>query len=188
MARLGIVHCRVCKKPIDRNKLTENIDWVMPSKNWFYHIDCYKTWCEGKSNYKDITKKETQEEYLENIKYYLYKDLKINVNFSKLTQQIQTFLKRGYTLKGILFTLIYFYDIQKGSIDKSQGGIGIVPYVYEDAKQYWIEQTTKQYDILNIIEKQIEQRRARDTIIIKKKDKTKKIVSHLEEIGELEDE
>ena len=29
MARLGIVHCRVCKKPIDRNKLTENIDWVM---------------------------------------------------------------------------------------------------------------------------------------------------------------
>lgn len=63
-----------------------------------------------------------------------------------------------------------------------------MPYVYEDAKQYWIEQTTKQYDILNIIEKQIEQRRVRDTITIKKKDKTKKIVSHLEEIGELEDE
>jgi hypothetical protein len=32
---------------------------------------------------------------------------------------------------------VYFYEIKGNSIDKANGGIGIVPYVYEDAKKYF---------------------------------------------------
>ena len=32
--------CRVCDLPIDKEK----DDWVMPSKNWYYHRKCYEEW------------------------------------------------------------------------------------------------------------------------------------------------
>jgi hypothetical protein len=32
--------CRVCKEKIDKTK----DDWIMPSKNYYYHKSCYKSW------------------------------------------------------------------------------------------------------------------------------------------------
>ena len=42
-----------------------------------------------------------------------------------------------YTHSGILKALIYFFEIKGNSIDKANGGIGIVPYVYKDAYNYY---------------------------------------------------
>ena len=39
----------------------------------------------------------------------------------------------NFSYSGILRTLIYFYDIRGNTIEASNGGIGIVPYVYEEA-------------------------------------------------------
>ena len=50
---------------------------------------------------------------------------------------ITKFLNEGMSYKGITNALIYFYDIKKNSIEKSNGGIGIVPWVYEDANRYY---------------------------------------------------
>ena len=51
MARkLGIVHCRVCNGEIDRNTTEEGKDWIMRSKGWFYHKDCYDGWVAEKDN------------------------------------------------------------------------------------------------------------------------------------------
>ena len=33
-------HCRICKVEIDK----ENDDWIMPSKNYYYHRKCYEDW------------------------------------------------------------------------------------------------------------------------------------------------
>lgn len=42
------------------------------------------------------------------------------------------------TCKGILFTLKYYYDkYSKENWDKGYGGIGIVPYFYKEATEYW---------------------------------------------------
>ena len=32
---------------------------------------------------------------------------------------------------------MFFYDIKKNPVEKSQGGIGIVPYCYQDAYNYY---------------------------------------------------
>ncbi len=40
----SLVHCRICKGEIDREKTTEGTDWVMPSRNYFYHCKCYNDW------------------------------------------------------------------------------------------------------------------------------------------------
>ena len=60
----------------------------------------------------------------------------------KITLQIQKFLQDHpeYTYSGIRRTLEYFYEIKKNSLDKANGGIGIVPWVYEEAKRYYYNQ------------------------------------------------
>lgn len=42
-----------------------------------------------------------------------------------------------YSYSGILRTLKYFYEVKHNSIDKSNDGIGIVPWVYNEAYRYY---------------------------------------------------
>ena len=37
----------------------------------------------------------------------------------------------------MLKTLIYWYEIKGNSTEKANGGIGIIPYVYKDASEYY---------------------------------------------------
>jgi len=46
-------------------------------------------------------------------------------------------VEHNYTYSGIYKTLKYFYDVRGNSIEKANGGIGIVPYVYNEAYTYW---------------------------------------------------
>lgn len=50
---------------------------------------------------------------------------------------INQYLKKGYTYLGILRALEYFYVVKKNGIAKSKNNIGIVPYVYNDAQDYY---------------------------------------------------
>lgn len=50
---------------------------------------------------------------------------------------ISKYASEGMTYKGMTRALMYFYDVQKNNTDKSNGGIGIVPWVYEDANRYY---------------------------------------------------
>lgn len=55
-------------------------------------------------------------------------------------KQLKDFInstERKYTYSGILKTLKYFYEVKHGDISKAKNGIGIVPYVYDDAYMYW---------------------------------------------------
>ena len=56
---------------------------------------------------------------------------------ARVEKQISQNLNDGRTLKGILQTLQYWYDIQKHDPKEAHGGIGIVEYVYEDAQKYF---------------------------------------------------
>ena len=50
---------------------------------------------------------------------------------------ISKYASEGMTYKGMTRALMYFYDVQKNNIDKSNGGIGIVPWIYEEANRYY---------------------------------------------------
>lgn len=64
-------------------------------------------------------------------------------NIKTLTPLIKMQLKKylseeyKYSYSGILKSLIYFFEIKGNSIDKANGGIGIVPYVYDQAFRYY---------------------------------------------------
>ena len=44
-----MAQCRVCKELIDKTK----DDWVMPSRNYYYHKTCYDSWKKAKYSNDD---------------------------------------------------------------------------------------------------------------------------------------
>ena len=43
----------------------------------------------------------------------------------------------NYTYSGMLKALIYYYEIQGGDLEKAHDGIGILPYIYSKAREYY---------------------------------------------------
>lgn len=173
MARkLPPVHCRTCGKEINRMLELEDIDWIMPSKNFYYHIDCYNKW--AKKN-DDIHAKATDEEWYQSLLYYLNHIVKAPINYSKLTSQWKNFLnQKTKTAKGVYMAVRYFYEVQKGDKNKSQGGIGIVSYIYEDSCKYWREREEREAGICSRIEEQIKLFAMTQKTVVKKERNNKK--------------
>ena len=65
---------------------------------------------------------------------------------------ISKYASEGMTYKGMTRALMYFYDVQKNSIDKSNGGIGIVPWVYEEAQRYYKQIEMEKEKIEKVLE------------------------------------
>ena len=60
----------------------------------------------------------------------------------RITLQIKKYMQDhpDYTYSGIKRTLQYFYEIKGNPVDKTKVGIGIVPWVYDEAKRYYYNQ------------------------------------------------
>lgn len=171
------VMCRACHERFNKNILIENVDWVMPSTNMYYHKSCYERWINQQSTLEaDLT----NEEWFEALKYYLNHIIKAPIDYKKLTSQWKNFLKQKKTAKGIYFTMRYYYDTMKGDKTKSQGGIGIVSLIYQDSCNYWQERFRHDATIIDKIEQQArEQQMQRFNLVAQTKKKTvkKKVVS-----------
>ena len=173
------VHCRVCKKAIDRNAET---DWVMASRNYYFHNDCYEKW-------KHSTNIDDDQYWIELIYDFIKRDLKVEYNYFMCeNQRLKYVQKNGFTNRGIYFTLKYFYEVKNGDWSKGHGGLGIIPYVYKDAAQYWSQHEDQQKDILEKIVAQAEERGKREKIKIERKQKEMpKPKYNLDDLGEDED-
>lgn len=178
------VKCRICKQKFDTNNLIFGVDWVEPSKGWYYHKNCYNEWQTKKNDVKtstpdlDLWKDATYQ--------YLRKDLKIVVDWHKFNAQFNSLIKKGRTAKGIYFAVRYFYEIEKGDKDKAQGGIGIVDYVYTRSASYWAEKQRSGENILEQIEKQIKEQKEREVVIVPKQKKQKRLKITLDMVEEYE--
>ena len=167
-----IVQCRICKGKIDTDSTDE---WVMPSKNWYYHKSCYADFGKKKG---PITEESLLLEIDDEMWFavawdYLRKDLKMDIHYQKIRAQWTSFIKKGMTAKGIYFTLRYFYEIKRGDVSKSENGIGIVPFIYEEGTCYWGERNLRDKDICRKIEAQVLADRQRTTKVIFQKEKKK---------------
>lgn len=100
--------------------------------------------------------------------------------------QMQKFKAQGMPYRGQLLTLKYFFEVKKNSIEKAKGSIGIIPFIYAEARVYYENKAKKADDIANSIKRQLE----KDRIEIKynpedyMKQKKKKKKINLEDIGE----
>ena len=115
------VKCPACEQHFQRS-----ITVFVKHKNRYWHKSCYE---------KEADKAKDKEKLLR----YIEKLLRKKVDY-KITNQIKTYTKdKRYTHKDIHQALYYFYEIKNNSTAKANGGIGIVPYVIDEAKAYFKE-------------------------------------------------
>lgn len=159
-----IVHCRICKREID---IDSSHDWIMPSKHWYYHPDCYRDWIQRKSE-RNLMIERNEEDWFNLLKDYIYRDIKMpDVDWSKVSSQWKNFLKtKHFTPKGIYFAILYFYEVQHGNVEMSKGGIGIVSNIYKESAEYWTNLELRRRGTLDNIVKQMATRANRASLII----------------------
>lgn len=134
-------------------------------KNKNYHADCLKI---------QLDKEELTD--------YICRLFSLKAPGPRIYTQIKTFLDKYpyYTYKGIKQALVYFYEVQKKPIDKANQGIGIVPYVYDSAQEYYNNITMRQERVATALSSSLSIES--QEIVVKKQEKKKKILYDMENL------
>ena len=128
-----LAKCLYCGEQFDVN----SEPFFKPRSNRYAHLSCYE------KHQANMTQEQKDEELLyQYIKEIYGKDY----NYMMIRKQIETYQKQGYTFNGIRLSLKFFYEVKNNSTKDSNGGIGIVPYVYEEAKKYYYQLYLAQQD------------------------------------------
>lgn len=156
-----IVQCRLCRVNFD----AEKEPFTLIGKKSYYHQECYTNWVKRRN---DAKINEDEDFWKESVIDYLYRDVKMLMDFSKINSQWKNFTKpdRKMTPKGIYFALRYYYEVQNGDKEKALGGIGIVANIYSDAARYWTELENRKAGTIEAIIAQIKARENREVIPI----------------------
>lgn len=120
-----MVKCKYCGQTFDAN----TTPFAKPSSNRYAHKKCH-------DEYMAIHAKDVADEK----ELYAYIDKLFNkeYNFVAVQRAIKKFIEEyHFTYSGIRKSLMYFYEVQGNSVEKANGRINIVPYVYKDAYNYY---------------------------------------------------
>ena len=131
------VQCTYCKKTLSK----KDEDCVFIDSNKYAHKSCQQL-----EEQREKTDKEKLEDYIKQLFNITYIEPRVKNQIKKFTEEY------NYTYSGMQKTLYYFYEIKGGDKEKANGGIGIIPYVYQDAHRYfynlWLmQQTNKDVEI-----------------------------------------
>lgn len=121
-----IVTCVYCKQRFDRDKFP----FIQVSARRYAHQECSLT---------EEQKKSKEEQDKEALEQYIMQLFKTDYIDARVRKQIKQFREEyNYTYSGIRKALVYFFEVKGNSIEKANGGIGIVPYVYQNAYNYYL--------------------------------------------------
>lgn len=118
---LDFVKCVYCQETINRH----DEDCAMVSEGKYAHKKCAEI---------ETHREKTDLELLED---YIKKLFKCDYVSPRIKKQINDYVdKYNYSYSGMRKALQYFYEVKGNSIEKANGSIGIVPYIYQDAYNY----------------------------------------------------
>lgn len=138
MTRKYAVICPYCKEKFFRED-TEFVQY----KNRYYHKKCYDI----------INQDNIEKEKLEDTIKKLFNIEALSPLIKKQIKNYHEDSEYNYTYSGMRKTLEYFFHIKNGDVSKAHG-IGIIPYVYKEAEEYYynlflIEEKNKNKEIDN---------------------------------------
>lgn len=132
----NFVTCIYCKQTFNKSEEA----FKLFSNGKYAHQSCFEL---------EQTRELTDQEKLEK---YIMELFNSDYVYAKIKKQIQDYVtKYGYTYSGIHKALVYYYEVKGNKFDegKAQGGIGIVPFVYQHAYNYyyaiWEAQQKQEY-------------------------------------------
>ena len=119
--------CVYCQNIFDRDKLP----FVQISERRYAHKECAD---------KFQSQKTQDEKDYDALADYIEKLFGVGYISAKIAKQIKDMRTTyGYTYSGMLGTLMYWYEVRGGVLEKANGGVGIVPYKYDEAKEYYLK-------------------------------------------------
>ena len=117
-----LITCKYCKKQF--NKFEE--PYVKVSATKYAHESCHL---------EELVREKTDEEKLE---LYIMELFNTDYVLPAVKRQIKEYIEKyNFSHSGILKALIYYYEVKKNPTEKAHGQIGIVPYIYKDAYNYY---------------------------------------------------
>ena len=159
------VKCSLCGETFDRDK----IEYVKTASRRYAHKSCFD---------KEQGTLSEEERYRQKIMDYTLNLFQSNFNKKRIETQLNKIIKEnaGYTYSGVFKTLVYWYEIKRGDVEKSHYSINIVPYIYNDAKEYYrqlwmVQQLNAEKNIEDYIPKT-------KTVLIKNPQRHQKIKKH----------
>ena len=121
------VKCKICGKTFDRDR----IQAVKVSANRYAHYHCFP---DGEL----VPLPNPIDEDLLKLEQYAEELLGEDFNLARVRKQNKNFKETyDYSYSGMLKTLKWFYEIKGNPKEKANGGIGIIPFVYKDALNYY---------------------------------------------------
>lgn len=119
------VKCTICGDTFDRDVEA----WESTGNRRYAHLKCYKA-----TNQARPASEIEYEELAEYIKKIFGKDYLS----SKVARQIRDYRRDfNFTFTGMKKALQWWFEIKGKSKEESNEGIGILPYIYEDAHRYF---------------------------------------------------
>ncbi|AZV43588.1 hypothetical protein BAOM_2979 [Peribacillus asahii] len=112
-----MVKCPYCEQQVDK-------DVSVSHQKRYYHELCFKTMKREQDDYKSLMD-------------YIVELFGEDKPLMLLKKQVKDLKDEGYKYKGMELALKYFFDTL-GNRVKENTGIGIIPYIYEDAKNHYI--------------------------------------------------
>ena len=132
MARL--VKCPYCENQLSKDEAYEY-------KKKYYHVKCFETWQNEKEDRKNLID-------------YICKIYRLDAPTGMILKQIKDFQENyKYRLKGMELALRYFHDTL-GNRPLEGQGIGIIPFIYEDAKNDYMKQMKIAESLQNLDKKE----------------------------------
>ena len=120
-----LVKCAICGLSFDANAEP----FVKVNSRRYAHQKC------SKNKEENLSQLEKDKQALED---YIMKLFNITYLDPRIRKQLKQFIEEyHYTFSGIHKALVYHYEIKGGDIDKANGALGIVPYVYQKAYNYY---------------------------------------------------
>lgn len=116
--------------------------------------------------------KQKEAQDYKNLVAYICELYQIEAPTGWMLKQIKDYKEQfNFTYRGIKTTLHYFYEIQEGNSVEDSMGIGIVPFVYDEAKRFYIEKKAVKDSLKDCDLEEIGNRKK--TIHINREQKTK---------------
>lgn len=173
--KLPQVKCLYCGEHFFR----QDVEYVAV-KNRYAHKACHEK--QEEYGHKKLSKPEESPEKTqeERDRLALIEFLLKTFHTQRLNPAVFMLMKKykenyGFTYKGMLYALQYHLIINNNPVDKMNGSIGILPYIYNEAYDYYKAQEEKRDKIENVLQQSIINNAINTPIPIKpaKKAKTK---------------
>ena len=150
-----LVKCLYCGKEFNRDKINN-----IKIGNRYAHAECYDK--------RQVIFQKDEEKHRKVTD--LIKELgnPSDSDWGRIGKQLHNFINQGMTYDGIYYSLVFFCYIKKNKFK----GIGIVPYIYNEAKAYYDKEKAVMSQLDNAKEKELTQ----EIVILKNTKPKKKLI------------